>query len=162
MPPLEPVPFSIRVPGEDVIDFKGIRSVSYRVEGLLHLANDMLEFEWTATEKTDRVSVTGIGTVVDRSPIGRLKLPVGWVAEVELRGRWLPRVRFRARRLDAFEDMPGATAGTLTLKIRRRYRRQAAALIAAIELARAATPLPPPETLTELEAGDKPPPRDMW
>ncbi|KPJ83296.1 MAG: hypothetical protein AMS18_17610 [Gemmatimonas sp. SG8_17] len=156
MPPIEPLPFRLRVPGEDVIDFKGIRSVSYRVDGLLHLVDDTLEFEWTATEKTERVSVTGIGTVVDQSPIGRLEVPAGWLAEVELRGWWLPRMRFRARRLDAFQDMPSAKAGVLTLKIRRRFRKQAEALVVAILQARDATPLPVLEPPTELDSDDVP------
>lgn len=37
MPQIEPLPFRIRIPGKDVIDLKGVRSVNYRVEGLLHL-----------------------------------------------------------------------------------------------------------------------------
>jgi len=151
MPPVEPLPFRIPVKGEDVIDFGGIRSVSYRVEGLLHLADDVLEFEWTATERTERVSLTGIGTDVDQSPIGTLEVQAGWIAEVRLRGGWWrPRMAFRARRLDAFQGMPGARPGTVTLKIPRRYRKEAKALVAAIDQARAAAPLPSPENLAEL------------
>ena len=152
MSPIEPLPFRIGVAGEDVIDSSGVRSVSYRVEGLLHLVDDTLTFEWTATETTERVSLTGVGTEVDHSPIGRLEVPAGWLAEVRLRrGWWLPRMVFRARRLDAFEDMPGAKPGVLTLKIRRRFRKQAEAFVAAIEQARADSPLPPTNTLSALK-----------
>jgi len=157
MPRIEPLPFRIGVSGEDAIDFKGIRSVSYRVEGLLHLVNDTLEFEWAATETTERVGFTGIHTGVDSSPIGRLEVPAGWIAEARLRwGWWRLRLSFQARRLDAFEGMPGAKAAVLTLKIHRRFRKQAAALVAAIEQARDATPLPPLETLPEIDIGDGP------
>jgi len=157
MPRIEPLPFRISVPGEDAIDFKGVRSVSYRVEGLLHLVDDTLEFEWTATETTERVGFTGIHTGVDSSPIGRLKVPAGWIAEARLGWAWWRlRLLFQARRLDAFEGMPGAHAGTLTLKIRRRFRKQAEALVAAIEHASEVTPLPPRETLPEIDSGDVP------
>ncbi|UCD23256.1 MAG: hypothetical protein JSW51_09365 [Gemmatimonadota bacterium] len=156
MPPIDPLPFHIRLPGKETIDFKGIREVSYKVEGLLHLHDDALEFEWTATEKTERVGVTGIGTVVDESPIGKLEVPAGWILEVQLRGRLLPRMRLRARRLDAFEDMPGAKAGVLTLRVRRRFRPQAEAMVAAIEEARDTAPLPPLETQPQIDTDDMP------
>jgi hypothetical protein len=143
MHPVEPLPFRIQVEGEDVIDFGGIRSVSYRVEGLLHLVADALKFEWSAIERTERVSLSRIGTDVDHSPIGTLEVQAGWIAEVRLHGGWWwPRMAFRARRLDAFQGMPGARPGAITLKIRRRYRKQAKALVAAIEQAGA-----PPHTL---------------
>ncbi|UCG87748.1 MAG: hypothetical protein JSW71_04150 [Gemmatimonadota bacterium] len=158
MPAIEPLPFRLRVPGEDVIDFKGIQSVSYRVEGLLHLVDDTLEFEWSATEKTERVSFAKIGTEVDRSPIGRLEVPAGWLAEVRLHSSWWrPRLVLRARRLDAFDGMPGAKPGAIVLRIRRRFREQAEAFVAAVEQARAATPMPPLETLPEIDASDVPP-----
>jgi hypothetical protein len=155
MHPVEPLPFRIQVEGEDVIDFGGIRSVSYRVEGLLHLVADALKFEWSAIERTERVSLSRIGTDVDHSPIGTLEVQAGWIAEVRLHGGWWwPRMAFRARRLDAFQGMPGARPGAITLKIRRRYRKQAKALVAAIEHARVTAPLPLPESLTELEGDD--------
>ena len=157
MPTLEPLPFRLGVAGDDVIDSAGIRSVSYRVEGLLHLVDDTLRFEWSATETTEEVSGSRIGTVVDHSPIGRLDVPAGWIAEVRLRWpAWLPRLILRGRRLDAFEGMPNARRGGITLKIRRRFRRQAEAMVAAIEQARNATPPPPLETLPEIDSGDVP------
>lgn len=152
MPPIEPLPFRIRIPGEDVIDLKGVRSVSYKVEGLLHLDKDILEFEWTATETTDLVSLTRIGTDVDQSPIGRLELPASWLAEVHLRGRWwLPYVVFRARWLDAFEGMPGVKGTIIKLRIRRRFLKQARAIVAAIDLARVNTALPPTGNTSAIE-----------
>ena len=71
MPDIDPLPFRIRVPGVEAIDLKGIRDISYKIEGLLHLHGDTLEFEWTATETIEQVSFTKIGTDREESPIGR-------------------------------------------------------------------------------------------
>jgi hypothetical protein len=43
-----------------------------------------LIFEWSATEMTDRVAFTGIGALVDESPICRREVRVGWIAEARL------------------------------------------------------------------------------
>lgn len=158
MAPTEPLPFRLHVPGEEVIDLKGIRQVSYRVEGLLHLVDDILKFEWTATEKTESVSVSQIGTVVDHSPVGRHEVPAAWLTEVRLEGGWwLPRIVLRARRIDAFDGMPGARPGAIILKIQRRFRAQAAAFAAALVQSRAATQLNSHEDPTELESSEPPP-----
>ncbi len=155
MPLPEPLPFRIRIPGEDSIDTSGVRSVSYRVEGLLHLTDDTLEFEWTATETTEQVSLTKIGTEVSQSPIGRLELPLDILAEVRLRGGWmLPRLLLRARRLGAFERMPRAKGTTVTLRIRRRFRKQAQEMVAAIELAQANATLSRARSKTVLEGSE--------
>jgi hypothetical protein len=147
MPRIDPLPFRLRVPGQDVIDSEGVWSISYRGEGLLHLEGGTLTFEWTATRTTERVSVKGFGTDVERSPIGALEVPADWIISVRLRGGWWrPRLELRARRLDAFDGFPGSRAGVITLKIRRRDREHAGALVAAIDHARAAAP--------RLEPGD--------
>ena len=155
MPPIDPLPFRLRVPGQDVIDFEGVWSISYRGEGLLHLEGGTLTLEWTATRTTERVSVKGIGTDVEHSPIGTLEVPVDWIIGVRLRGGWWwPRLELRARRLDAFDDFPGSRPGVITLKVRRRDREHAGALVAAIDHARAATPLPERHDEPRLEPGD--------
>ena len=155
MPRIDPLPFRLRVPGQDVIDSEGVWSISYRVEGLLHLDGGRLSFEWTATRTTERVSVKGIGTDVDRSPIGTLEVPADWIIGVRLRGGWWwPRLELRARRLDAFDGFPGSRPGLIMLKIRRRDRGHAGAFVAAIDHARAATPLPEGRDEPRLEPGD--------
>jgi hypothetical protein len=153
----EPLPFRIGVPGKDVIEFSGIRKVSYRIEGQLQLIHETLILEWTATEKTEQVAFSGISTLVEESPIGRREIPVDSLAEARLRGGWWwPQLVLRGRGLDVFEDMPGRKGGTLFLRIGRRFRQHAKALVTAIELAREAAPLPPAEPLTELDAGNVP------
>ena len=155
MPQMDPLPFRLRVPGQDVIDFEGAWSISYRGEGLLHLEGGMLTLEWTATRTTERVSVKGIGTDVEHSPIGTLEVPVDWILGVRLRGGWWwPRLELRARRLDAFDDFPGSRPGVITLRVRRRDREQAGALVATIDHARTAAPLPEGHDEPRLEPGD--------
>jgi hypothetical protein len=152
---MNPLPFRLRVPGQDVIDSEGVWSISYRGEGLLHLEGGTLTLEWTATRTTERVSVKGIGTDVERSPIGTLEVPADLIISVRLRGGWWwPRLELRARRLDAFDDFPGSRPGVVTLKIRRRDREQAGVFVAAIDHARAVTPLPEGHDEPRLEPGD--------
>lgn len=155
MPRIDPLPFRLRVPGQDVIDSEGVWSISYRGEGLLHLSEETLTLEWATTRTTERVAVTGVGTDVEDSPIGTLEVPVDWITGVQLRrGWWLPRLRLQARRLDAFDGFPGSRPGVITLKIRRRDRDQAAAMVAAINTARATIPLPERHDEPRLEPGD--------
>lgn len=137
MPRLEPLPFRLRVPGIDKIDHKGIRSISYRVEGLLHLEGDTLLFEWAGTRKTEWVALGSVTDELDRSPVARLEVPVTAIAGVRLLGGvWLTRLELRARGLDVFHGIPGARPGAIRLRIRRRDRKLAALLAAAIDHAR--------------------------
>ncbi len=111
----------------------------------------------SAPESTSRLSAgfKGIRTGVDESPVGRREVPADRIAEARLRGGWLwPQLVLRARRLDAFEGMPGGKTAALILQIGRRYRKQAKALVAAIELARETAALPSPQAVTELDAGE--------
>jgi hypothetical protein len=129
----EPVPFRVVLPRRDTLDLDGARSVSYRGDGLLHLQDHILTLEWAGTERTQRVAFTGIRTTSDVLPVELLDVPVSWLAEARLTGGWwAPRLRLRARRLDAFDGVPGAQPGTIVLPIRRRHRALAAALLAAM------------------------------
>ncbi len=151
MTPVHPLPFRLRVPGADVIDSQGVRSVSYRLEGRAHFANDVLTLEWAGTRTTEQISAKGtslgipmikIGTDVSHSPIGSLEVPVSWISDVRVRGGWWwPQVVLRARRLDTFDRVPGATPGILVVKIRRADRGHAHAFADAINGASATSPL---------------------
>jgi hypothetical protein len=55
-----PLPFRLKIPGEDTLDWRGVRSISYRLDGLLHVVGDVITFEWAATRHTQRVSLTGV------------------------------------------------------------------------------------------------------
>jgi len=136
---IEPLPFRIDIPDQGTIDSTGVRSVKYRIEGLLQLVGGTLAFEWNAVETIDRVGLGGVHTDVDESPIGRREVPLDWISQVRLRGGWLrPQLVLRARRLDAFVGMPGRKQATLILQVGRRFRRHAKALLTEIESARKA------------------------
>jgi hypothetical protein len=132
----DPLPFRLRVPGIDALDSQGVRSISYRVEGLLHLDGDTISLQWAATRNSQWVTFSGVTDEVDRSPIGRLEVPANAIASVRFRAWWTPRLELQGRSLEVFEGIPSARLGVLRLKIRRRDREQASAMAAAIDRAR--------------------------
>ena len=149
---IDPLPFRLRVPGIDKIDLQGIRSISYRVEGLLHFDGKTVLLEWAGTRKTEWVALGSVTDEMDRSPVAKLEVPASAIAGVRLLGGWLaPRLELRARSLEILAGVPGARPGVVRLKIRRRDRKHAGAIVAALERARRlpeldepnATALPP-------------------
>jgi hypothetical protein len=128
-----PLPFRISVPGYDSIDSQGVVSISIKLEGLLHVLDDVVSLEWSATRKVESVSLRGIRDEVDQSPVGACDIPVDLILEARLRGGWwAPRLELRATRLDAFEEIPSAQNGTAKLRIQRRDREKARAVCAEI------------------------------
>ena len=67
---IELVAFRLSVPGQDILDFRGARSITYRLEGLLHLVGETITLEWAAMRRTRQFSLTGVKDEVDHSPIG--------------------------------------------------------------------------------------------
>ena len=132
-----PLPFRIGVPGYDSIDSQGVVSISIKLEGLLHVLDDVVSLEWSATRNVESVSLSGIRDEVDQSPVGACDIPVNLILEARLRGGWwAPRLELRATRLDAFDEIPSAQNGTAKLRIQRRDRENARAVCAAINNAR--------------------------
>ena len=117
------LPFRLGSPGKDTIDIEGIKSVSYRADGLLHLTDDGIDLEWTETRTVDEVSLDGIGTRVSESAPEYLDLPMERIAGAwVIGGWWWPRLELRARGLDDFAEVPGSRGVTLRLRIHRRDR----------------------------------------
>ena len=145
----EPVPFGLPLPGRDTLDFEGARSEWHRVQGLLHLEGDSITFEWSTTQHVEHVSLSGVHIDDEATPPELLSVPVAWIGEARVAGGWwAPRLILRARRLDAFDGMPGAVLGTVVLRIARRDRAIAAAMVAALTAARTLGPAQsPPELL---------------
>jgi hypothetical protein len=141
MSQIEPLPFLLRYPRQDTLDSRGARSIRYRVDGLLHLDVALLTVEWAEVQEIQRVSLTGIGTDLHALSRDAVEVPLSLISEVRLRGWWAPRLELRGRRLDAFDGIPGARPGALTLRIPRRYRAVAATFAAALERARTAAEL---------------------
>lgn len=149
-----PLPFRLEIPDDDSLELGGMRSVSYKVDGLLHLGNDALTFEWVARRQIERIGFTGVKKEEDESPVGRARVPLDVITRVRLRGGWwAPRLDVYARQLEAFEDIPSARPGIVTLRIRRADRGIAAAMVHAIQTTRAAVP-PETDTPPAIGSGD--------
>jgi len=120
MPPLEPLPFRIPVPGDDRVGLGGVQSISWKIEGLLHHEGDRLVFEWGGTRSVQKVS---LGETVDRvEPLepGVLEVPIEWIAGARLKGLFgRAALVLRARRLEAFDGLPAAAGGDVKLRFRR-------------------------------------------
>jgi hypothetical protein len=148
-----PLPFRLEIPDDDSLGLGGLRSVSYKVDGLLHVGDDTLTFEWVARRHTESIGFSGVKDEVDESPIGRAEVPLHEITQVRLRGWWwAPRLDLYSRHLDAFDRIPGAQGSVFTLRLRRHDRAQAAAAVRAIEMMLPALPPSSPRA-PELESG---------
>lgn len=128
----EPVPFRLKMPGKESLDLTGISQVGFKVTGLLHLGQDTLTLEWAIDKTTERIDVKGVTTEVDHMDYEELAVPISWIAEARLT-RWPSRIVLRARRLHAFDGVPAARPGTVSLKIPLRHRKLAAEMVEAIQ-----------------------------
>lgn len=139
---LDPLPFRLHPTGSDTIGFEGIESVSYRLNGLLRLADRSVTLEWTGTRTTEQVSLDKVGTDVDKLPLQWFELPFGRIAGAWVIGGWWgPRLELRARGFDDLDGMPSKRGVTLRLRIQRRDRGLARAIALEIEARAAATVL---------------------
>lgn len=131
---LDPLPFRIKPPGRDAVEWGGIESVSYRVDGLLRLVDQSITLEWTGTRTTQEVSFDKIGTDVDELPPKWLELSFGRIAGAwVVGGWWWPRLELRARGLEDFDGVPGTHGVTLRMRIHRRDRALARTIALEIE-----------------------------
>ena len=133
----DPLPFRLSLAGEETLDTRGIRSVSYKVQGLLHLEDDTLALEWAVDQYTESVGLGGVSTGAEKFDYEELVVPLTWLTEVRLTRFPSRRLKLRARRLDAFDGVPSARPGSVSLRIRHRDRHLAAAMVEAIDDARA-------------------------
>lgn len=152
----EPLPFRLSVPGSDTIDLDEIESISYRVEGLLHCIGDTLTFEWAGSRTRELVSLGQVKEEEEAIPLAMRDVPVSWIARASLKGWLRLRLELRARRLDAFDGIPGARHGTLTLRLKRRDRDLAREIVSALEMARADAALAAAESARHLAPPDEP------
>lgn len=121
--PIDPLPCRLNASGKDTMDFLGVQSVSYRLDGILHVGDDGITLEWTGTRTTEEVSLTRVATEVDELPLEWLEMPMEQLTGATvLGGWWWPRLELRARALADFVDVPGARGVTLPLYIQRRDR----------------------------------------
>ncbi|MFN0178223.1 MAG: hypothetical protein ACKVZ0_05450 [Gemmatimonadales bacterium] len=131
---MDPLPFRLMAPGQDVFEGLGVRSVSVKVEGLAHWSEGILTLEWSETQHIDEVSVTSVRSDVVVAPPLAIDIPVDVLAKATVVGGWWrPRLELRARYLDAFAHVPGAKPGRLELRIKLRDRGLAKELAADLE-----------------------------
>ncbi|MDX2207108.1 MAG: hypothetical protein SFU57_05650 [Gemmatimonadales bacterium] len=129
-----PLPFRIRLPGEDSVSLAEIRDVSRRMDGLLHCDESGIVLEWELTESIDEVSLLSVSSTKNRFEVEVLEVPFELLASAELVGGILrPRLVLRARSLGVFSEIPGAKADRLMLDYARGDR------FVAVEMARAIT-----------------------
>lgn len=131
--PVIPLPFRIRLPGEDSVSFAEIRDVSRRVDGLLHCDEGGIVLEWELTESVDEVGFLSVSSTRNTYETEMLEVSFDWLASAELVGGILrPRLVLRARGLGVFSDIPGARADRLMLDYIRSDRLVAVAMANAI------------------------------
>ena len=134
------LPFRLHPTGRDTIGFERIESVSYRLSGLLRLADQGVILEWTGTRTTQQVSLDKIGTDVDQLPLECFELPFGRIAGAwVIGGWWRPRFELRARQDEDLNGVPSTRGVTLSLRIHRRDRGLAHAIASEIAARVAAT-----------------------
>lgn len=141
MPHPAPLPFRIKLEGEESVLLTEVREVTRHAEGLLHLLDDALLLEWAVTEKVEEVGLGNVSTTTETFAAEELEVPLGWIASAELVGGILrPRLLLRARGLGVFEAVPGAKADRLELRYTRADRLVAVAMARAITEALIALP----------------------
>ncbi len=137
-----PLPFRIKLPGEDSVFFTEVRDVARRADGLLHLLDDAILLEWAVTESVDEVGIGNVSSTTETFAAEEIEIPLVWLASAELIGGILrPRMLLRARGLGVFADVPGAKADRLELSYARADRFVAVEMAAAIKAAFAALPI---------------------
>ncbi len=140
---VDPLPFRLGVTGSDTLSLDGARSVSYRMEGTLHLVDETVTIEWTGSKRTQHVDFGEVTDDVDHFPVEWLDVPVAWITSARLKGGWwAPRLILRSDRIDAFDGVPTAKQGSLKLRVLRRDRELARGMVQAIVSASKRTPNP--------------------
>ncbi len=83
---VDPLPFRLGVTGSDTLGLDGARSVSYRMEGTLHLVDETVTIEWTGSKRTQHVDFGEVTDDVDHFPVEWLDVPVAWITSARLKG----------------------------------------------------------------------------
>jgi hypothetical protein len=140
-----PVPFRIKLPTEEVVEFTTYREVTTRVEGLLHLEEGQVVLEWAMRREVQEVGLSGVVQENEAFDPEVAELPLSWITSATLAGGIIsPRLVLRGRSLQVFAGIPGAKGAEISLHYTRNDRMLAVAMVRAIEdaLAGPVTPLP--------------------
>lgn len=130
---MEPLPFTLPVPGRDTLTLRAIGSTSYRFRGLLHLRPEAVELEWTGIARVDEVGWTGVRSERLALPLESVVLPLAALRTIRLAGGWLrPCLELTGTTLSILRSVPGEEAGRVRLRIARRDRPLARRLLVAL------------------------------
>lgn len=130
---MDPIPFSLKVPGKDDMTWSEIATTSYRFRGLLRLEADGLLLEWAGTAEVEEVSFAGVRTDRINLPSESLLVPIAAVRTLRVAGGWLrPHIELTAHDWDLLRYVPGEDGGRLRLWLARRDRGAARRLVAAV------------------------------
>ncbi len=133
-----PLPFTLKVPGQDDVSGTGVHSTTYTFHGLLHFEGTTVRLEWTGTAAIDEVTGLDVHSRVLSLPREELEVPVEELRRIEARGGWWrPRLEVCARKLETLQTVPGEERGVVRLWLARRDRRAARECAALIRVAMA-------------------------
>lgn len=125
--------FRLKLPGTDTLSGLNAVSTSFRVHGLLWLEGDLLIIQWGGAVRVQDVSPLGLSDTREPLPDERVAVPVHDLHRARVAGGWWrPRLILRAGTPGALGEVPGETAGVVTLWIARADRAAGRALSSAI------------------------------
>ncbi len=149
--PMDSLPFSLRVPGQDALTVTLISSTRFRFRGSLTLAGDVLLIEWTGSATVDEVGArVGARSREIALPPESLSLALTAVRGLRLLGGWLwPYLEITASALGDIRIVPSEDGGVVRCFLARRDRALAARLIATALSRRAELLDAPPSVSSE-------------
>ena len=131
---MDALPFSLRVPGKDVVELSHASSTQFKFHGFLRVGDGELLFEWSGTAKVEEVGLLGVDTRTLSLPYESLALSLDRIGAIALRGGWWrPYLEVTGNDLKALRIIPGEGQGRVRLWLTRSHRELAAAVIAAVE-----------------------------
>lgn len=135
-PAMGPLPFRLKVPGEDLIHGADIISRSFTFHGMLRFDGAILRLEWAGSAAVDEVSLLDVSSRILPLPSEHLELSLGYLRHAVYRGGWLrPRLELAAWEVDLLRIVPGEAGGVVRLWLARGDRTQGRAVAAALTAA---------------------------
>ena len=126
---MTPLPFTLRMPGQDH-SADGITAWStFSVHGVLRFEAGELLLEWAVTASTSEVDGLDVRSEKEALPVEALVVPLERLYEARVRTRWWrPHLELVASDLNVFFGVPGNEGGKLHLRVERADRPLALAL----------------------------------
>ena len=129
------IPFILRVVGEISVEQGRAITVTYQLTGHAQVDGPELVVQWGGTRQIAEVGPGLLRQAAQPMPVGRARVPVARLLQVDLRGRWWrPRIELVAADPAAFAAVPGAAGGRLRLYLSRRQRAAAQEWVTTVQL----------------------------